>query len=132
MQASENLTQLEGVDLQDSWVLSWHLDAGRLYFEIEASLWPGHPQYEAPSQEEYTCYKRCYLVFPRASGVSGLRTMEEVRPVQDPDGTRDYGSIDSLIRAAPGKYQIFGEFGEVSLESDAPRFEFLDPLKGGA
>ncbi len=39
------MREFQWIDLEDSWVLGWTLDptARRLTFQLEASLWPGHP-----------------------------------------------------------------------------------------
>jgi hypothetical protein len=112
------MPELAGVDLEDSWVLGWRYDApaGRLAIEVEASLWPGHPAYEPPSAGEHTCYRRATLAFEGVTSASGLRMQSEVPGHLDPDGTRDYGSVDAL-EGADGVFRLAGEMGEVTVEA---------------
>jgi hypothetical protein len=112
-----------GVSLTDSCVLSWRQVDGSLIFEIEASLWPGHPRYAEPPKGDWTCYRLAILTFPQASLVEGLRAMAEAPSTTDPDGSVDYGTIDTLLRNEDGSYLLIGDFGEVTIHSGALTFE---------
>lgn len=111
------------VDLTDSWVLSWRQVDGNLVFEVDASLWPGHPRYAEPPKGDWTCYRSATLTFPRARHVEGLRSMATTQSSTDPDGSVDYGSIDTLCRNEDGSYLLIGDFGEVTIRSDELRFD---------
>ncbi|MGF1630271.1 MAG: hypothetical protein ACFCUT_12435 [Kiloniellaceae bacterium] len=113
------------VDLNDSFVLSWKEDGGTLVFEIEASLWPGHPRYTTPPKTDWTCYRKAALIFPRARRVEGMPPMATAPSTTDPDGTIDYGTIDTLQRHEDGSYLLIGDFGEVTIHSEALTFEIL-------
>ncbi len=117
----------DGVDLEDSWVLGWHVEAGlgRLAFQI-ASLWPGHEYYATPLPEDYTCYKRARLIFERVTCIDGLLPMDAVKSHADPDGSIDYGNIEGLCAAGEGVYKFGGEFGEVSVKCAGVRLEIAD------
>jgi len=52
-----DMEEFRGVDLNDSWVLSWEETEDNLVFQIEASLWPGHPKYTEPPKSDWTCYR---------------------------------------------------------------------------
>jgi hypothetical protein len=54
---------LAGVDLSDSFVLTWTVDSDQLLFQLDASLWPENPNYEQPKPGEHTCYKPATLAF---------------------------------------------------------------------
>ena len=118
----------DGVDLEDSWVLGWHFDAGhdRLVFDLAASLWPGHPSYVPPPPDEYTCYKRARLIFERVTSIGGLSPMDAVKPNIDPDGSLDYGNVEGLHRAGEGIYKFGGDIGEVSVKCEGVRLEIAD------
>lgn len=118
----------DGVDLEDSWVLGWRVDAvhHRLVFELEASLWPGHEYYVPPSPAEHTCYKRAHLIFEHVASIVGLSPMDAVKPNVDPDGSIDYGNIEGLHRAGEGIYKFGGDFGEVSIECEGVQLEIVD------
>jgi len=115
----------DGVDLEDSWVLGWYVDAGRnrLVFELEASLWPGHKYYVPPPPAAHTCYKRVRLIFERVAGIVGLSPMDAVKPQVDPDGSIDYGNIEGLRQTGEGAYKLGGDFGEVSIKCEGVRLE---------
>lgn len=120
----QDLPEFQFVDLTDSCVLSWEQSGGDLVFDVEASLWPGHLHYQAPRPNEWTCYKRARLIFPRAVRVDGLLSMNEATSSTDPDGTVDYDCIDFLEQNDSG-YRLVGEFGEVTIKSDQLRFEVV-------
>jgi hypothetical protein len=109
----------DGVDLEDSWVLGWHFEAARnrLVFDLEASLWPGHASYVSPAPDEHTCYKRALLIFESVANIDGLPTVDTVKPYIDPDGSIDYGNIEGLHHAGGGVYELGGDFGEVSINT---------------
>lgn len=107
-------SELTGVMVDDCFVLGWRHVENTLIFEIEASLWPGNPHYEEPKPGDWTCYKRSKLVFSGVREVSGLLPMHQVRTTTDPNGTKDYGTIDVLTEI-PGGFKIIGEFGDVTV-----------------
>ena len=118
----------DGVDLEDSWVLGWHVVAGhnQLVFELEASLWPGHEYYVPPSPEEHTCYKHARLIFEQVASIDRLPPVDAVKPNIDPDGSIDYGNIEGLHHAGEGVYKFGGDFGEVSVKCKGVRLEIAD------
>ena len=59
----DHLPFLAGVDLSDSFVHGWVVDADNLIFQLGASLWPQNPHYAPPNPGEYTCYKAANLTF---------------------------------------------------------------------
>ena len=110
-----------GIDLNDSFVLSWGIADERLVFELEASIWPDSQYYEAPLPENYTCYRRAQLAFAGFKDVDGLKSMEQTNSSIDPDGSRDYGNIDELEQTEKG-YRISGDFGSVAIEGGTMSF----------
>ena len=44
--------------------------------------------------------------------------MDDVRPTIDPDGSADYGNIDSLMHDDAGTFLVAGEFGDVRVVAD--------------
>src|SRR5690349_1584808 len=93
----------EGVSLEDTWIIGWRHDHDRVIVNVEASLWPGHHDYELPRPGEWTCYKRGRLVFEAVRSVSGLPSTESgVPPYTDASGERDFGSINYLTTVEDG------------------------------
>ena len=120
-----DMEEFQGVDLNDSWVLSWKETEDDLVFQVEASLWPGHPKYAEPPKSDWTCYKKATLSFPLKKRVDGLRPMSEVSYSTDADGSIDYGNIYMLQRNGDGSYRLCGNFGDVIIESDNLIFRLI-------
>lgn len=120
----------EGTDLGDSWVLGWHRDevSKQLTFDLDVSLWPGHPAYDLPIPGEHTCYKRGRLIFDDVVEVSGLPSMHEVKPITGPDGSVDYGNIEGFHSPEEGTYEFSIELQDVSVKGGRVRLEINQPL----
>ena len=118
----QDLTDFTGIDLNDSFVLSWSQDHEQLVFELEASIWPNSKHYEPPKKNEYTCYKPAKLTFNNFTELSGLLPMEDVRPSTDANNELDYGNIDHLETNDQG-YKVSGDFGDVVICGGSMRFE---------
>jgi len=101
----------KGIDLSDSFVLSWTLD-DKFLIEIEASVWPESEYYQKPLDNEYTCYRNATIAFSSFSECLGVVGQNTRIPTLDLNGTSDYGNIDSFTQNNNG-YQILGEFGNV-------------------
>ncbi len=110
--------------LEDSRVLSWGVHDGSLVFDVDFSLWPGHPLYHPPKPDEWTCYRKGKLVFEEVSSLEGLRPIHDVRPAIGADDELDYGNIDHLEETAPGRFAIHGEFGDVRVQCRRLRFDW--------
>ncbi len=104
----------KGIDLNDSFVLNWRREASKVYFEIEASIWPESEHYVEPKPNEYTCYRKAILFFINFESISGLKSIDRVPSTTDPDGSIDYGNIDSLQKTTEG-YKLQGNFGSVQI-----------------
>lgn len=117
-----DISLFKGIDLNDSFVLGWSLEAGRLAVELEASIWPESDYYIAAKPDEYTCYRKATLEFVGVNEVHGLLPIESVRFTKDPDGSIDYGTIDTLVKLE-STYQVSGDFGEVEIIGGELRFE---------
>lgn len=114
-------SEFEGIDLNDSFVLSWSVGEGRLTFEIEASIWPDSPFYDPPLPGEHTCYKRAQLEFDGFQAIDGFKPIERTESSVDPDGSRDFGNIDELEDTKNG-FRICGDFGSVEIVGGAMKF----------
>lgn len=90
------MNALNGISLQDTFVLSWSTFGDFVVFDVEFSLWPEHPQYHTPKPDEWTCYRKGSLIFEGVSSVQGLRQLQLVKPGIDANAELDYGNIDAL------------------------------------
>jgi hypothetical protein len=113
----------EGVLTTDTFVLGWHQEGDRLVFTVEASLGPGHPNYETPRSGEWSCYRPARLVFEGVRVVDGLPEMESSPRYTDPDGSQDFGSLAELV-VEPGGFLIAGDFGVVRIQAKSVRLVF--------
>jgi hypothetical protein len=115
-----DMPEFNGIDLSESYVLGWSTGGGELRFELDAVLTPAHPKYSIPPPHEWACYRRATLVFPEVTLIRGLASLDDVRASVDAAGELDYGNIDTLEALEHG-YRIVGDFGDVLVESSAPR-----------
>lgn len=103
----------KGIDLGDSFVLSWKREgANTLSFNLVLSIWPESEYYETPKENEYTCYRNGTLTITKIDHLSGLKEMRDVLCSTDVDGTVDYGNIDHFEKVETG-FEIDGDFGSV-------------------
>lgn len=115
------MPQLRGFDLSESYILGW--SAGEdLVFKMEFVLTPAHPSYHPPRPDEWACYERGRLRFPRVRNLSGLPDMESAPASTDASGERDFGNFDSLSEGPDG-FLIEGDFGAAVIVSDPPQVE---------
>lgn len=115
----------KGIDLNDSFVLSWRRGTNELAFEVEASIWPESEYYEKPKKDDYTCYKPARLLFANVKEVNGLFEMDQVKSSTDATGEKDYGNIEALQESNNG-FVIEGDFGSVSIVGGVINFEIKE------
>ena len=112
------LREFAGVDLSQSFVLSWHVEAEMLVIDIDLYLEPEHPFYETPRPAEVHCIRPAFIEFPycdelhTAAGASG-----EVAEIAAKLGL---GAISDLEVLDDSRYAISGEFGTVSIAAERP------------
>jgi hypothetical protein len=112
----------KGIDLNDSFVLDWSYENNRLCFELEASIWSESKYYVEPKLDEYTCYRKATLQFVTTVSVTGLKPKSAVMSSTDPDGSIDYGNIDTL-QVVDGGFELTGNFGHLKISGGELRFE---------
>jgi hypothetical protein len=103
---------LQGVYLEDSYVLSITEEPAKLVFVMLLVLTEQHPAYRPPAAGEQYCYRRGAISFEEVTGVSWLSRI--MRPILDVDGEVDYGNIDALYRT-DGRYELEGEWGSLNV-----------------
>src|SRR6185312_1619426 len=108
---------LEGIYLEDSFVLDIAASDGAVEFALDAVLTPRHPLYHAPREGEQYCFRKLRLRFPRTVEVDWNRRSRDVRV--DASGETDLGHIESFSRSGE-RYHLFGDWGSVEIRSDAP------------
>src|SRR5262249_23920206 len=106
----QDLPGFEHIYLEDSWVLDIEAQPGVLTMRLQFHLLPDHPQHRAPRPDHWACYRKATLVFQE---VRDLHLKGQgARPMTDPDGSQDFGNIDSLTRTTDG-YHLEGSWGDI-------------------
>ena len=109
---SEADDPLFGVMVEDTFVLGWQIEETTFIIECEISLWPGNKYYEAPKENEWTCYKKGQFILKNTQGLNSILSIENVSPVGI-EKEIDYGTLDSAT-INDNLISIVGPFGEVS------------------
>lgn len=116
------------IDLQDSFVIGWKCSDETFFVDMEASLWPGHPDYEAPMKDEHTCYKKARLLFRKPSNIEGLLSIDQIDANEVTEGEiLDYDTIESF-EIGDGRFRLVGAFGDVTLSADDWAFKVARKL----
>jgi hypothetical protein len=122
------LREFRGVDLDESFVLSWRIEGGSLRLDVDLCLLPQHPFYETPRPSRRACYHAGIVEFPACSALDARNRDGAARPPSQVANELGLGRITGLKRTSDGVYEIHGAFGEVEVRSDRP----LLRLKSGA
>ena len=118
------LREFSGVDLENSYVLSWSVTVGTLVIDVDVCLDAQHPFYEPPRPSETSCIRAGVLEFPYCTS---LRAENGRASSTDPNvvaGTLRHGKITGLTRIGDGRYDLRGAFGRVCIEGERPLLRF--------
>jgi hypothetical protein len=107
----KQLREFASVNLEKSFVLSWHMESDTLVVDIDLFLKPEHPFYEKPRPAEKVCIRPACIEFPYCDSVTGNGS-EDVASI-------GIGAIEGLC-VRDGIYEISGEFGTVVIDSERP------------
>ena len=93
------LREFAGVDLTQSFVLSWSVEGDTLCIELDLHLTPKHPFYEKPRPAEKVCIRPAVIEFPycEALKLDGQGSDESIEAVA---GRIGLGAITGLVRRA--------------------------------
>ncbi len=112
------LREFADVDLSKSFVLSWHVESEMLVIDVDLFLEPHHPFYEKPRPAEKICIRPAVIEFPYCDEIQvGDAASTDVVEIA---GQLGHGAIDDLSVSGEGRYEINGEFGNVSLNAERP------------
>ena len=112
----QQLREFADVDLTRSFILSWHIESGILFIDIDLFLTPGHPFYEKPRPAEKFCIRPACIEFPYCEGLQ-LDGTEDAEAI-DIAGNLGGGAISGLRRLSDARYEISGEFGTVLVDAE--------------
>ena len=111
------LREFAGIDLYQSYVLSWHFEAENLRVDVDLFLMPGHPFYEEPRPAEKVCIRPAIIEFPICNSIQ-THEAADMSNIADAVESLGHGMIEGLRRLADGRYEIRGEFGVVTVDSE--------------
>lgn len=120
------LREFADVDLTKSFVLSWQVQSGTLYIDVDLHLLPGHPFYETPRPAEKVCIRPALIEFPFCQAAE-TESHGETTDVGAVIGELGLGAISSLRRLADGRYEIRGEFGTIRFDAERPVLRLKTP-----
>ena len=119
------LREFAAVDLNQSFILSWHVESETLMIDVDLFLTPEHTFYEKPRPAEKVCIRTAIIEFPFCDGVTvdGITDVE----LADVVAGLGHGAIEGLQRHEDGRYEINGEFGTVFVSAERPLLRLKGP-----
>lgn len=121
------LREFAGVNIAQSFALSWQIDGESLLIDLDLFLTEEHPFYEKPRPAEKACFRPAFLEFPDCTAIFHSGTGERAGPAVVA-AKIDSGKILGLVRTGEGRYKISGDFGSVIVKSDRPLLRLKDLL----
>ena len=114
-----DLREFKGVDIAQSYLLSWGTETNSLLIDVDLFLCADHPFYEKPRPAEKSCFRPAYLEFPWCTRVAPVGD-GKARSISETIGTLGNGKISGFRRTGDGQYEINGEFGAVDIIAERP------------
>lgn len=114
------LREFRGVDLGESFVLSWRIEDGSLRLDVDLCLLPQHPFYEAPRPSQRACYHAATVEFPACTALGVRHRGGAGTPPSQVAKELGLGRIAGLRRTSDGVYEMRGAFGQVEIRADRP------------
>jgi hypothetical protein len=100
---------LANVDLANSYVLGWRQVGASLCLDLDAVLLPNHPEYRAPTPDEWACFERSALTFFDVCELQGYAELDRSKPATDATGEADFGHIEEAAYTRLGEYRLIIE-----------------------
>jgi hypothetical protein len=119
------LREFTAVDLDRSFVISWHIESGTLMIDVDLFLTADHPSYEKPRPAEKVCIRSAIIEFPYCDRV----TVDDDTSSSTADLIEGlgHGVIEGLRRHTDGRYEIKGEFATVFIAAERPLLRLKGP-----
>lgn len=119
------LREFSAVDLDKSFILSWHVESETLMIDVDLRLTPEHPFYEKPRPAEKVCIRPAIIEFPFCESLTTANS--ESDSILETAEALEHGAITGLQRHEDGRYEIIGEFGEVYVAAERPLLRLKGP-----
>ena len=120
------LREFAGIDLTQSFILSWSVEGDTLCVDVDLFLESEHPFFEKPRPNEKVCIRPAVIEFPfcvaiesNIPGASGS--------LADAVAVLGLGRIGELRRFHDGPFEISGEFGKVRIDAERPILRLRGP-----
>jgi len=119
------LSGFEEVYLEDSYVLGIDRSSCEIQFELEVVLREAHPLYEEPPGNVRYCYNNAVLIFKNVTCIEkfDMEGMSKNMSV-DPDGSVDFGHIDTFEILNENAYYLTGDWGELRVMESVRSFVY--------
>jgi hypothetical protein len=119
------LREFFAVDLDQSFILSWHVESETLLIDIDLHLTTEHPFYEKPRPAETACIRPAIIEFPYCESLTvGDDASNSIAEAAESLG---HGAIKGLRRHEDGQYEISGDFGSVFIAAERPLLRLKGP-----
>ena len=113
------LREFTAVDLTQSFVLSWSVEAETLMIDIDLFLTPEHSFFEKPRPAEKVCIRPAVIEFPLCDRIESDNVPAFTEPAVAASELGQ-GAIEGFRRLADGRYEISGVFGVVLINAERP------------
>ncbi|MEH6451291.1 MAG: hypothetical protein V7765_21700 [Oleispira sp.] len=124
---ADKISDLANIDLWESFVLDWELKGGELRINIDAYLFPEHPHYLKPPENEWACFVDAYLIFEGISELEGFDALTKAKPAIDANDEKDFGHIEEFKFTVLGEYVFTIEFsGQLTFKAKGVRLELVN------
>jgi hypothetical protein len=121
------LREFRNVQLTDSFVLSWMVEAGALLVDLDLCLGPEHTFYEKPRPAEKVCVRPAILEFPQCTQASIDAASRNAGTLADAIRHFGAGRISGFSRTGEGEYRLTGRFGIVTIHAERPILRLKGP-----
>ncbi len=119
------LREFAAVDLNKSYILSWHVESEMLTIDVDLFLTEDHPFYEKPRPAEKFCIRPAIIEFPFCETISvDGKQSGSIEAVASELG---HGAIEGLRWLDDGQCEIRGDFGTVMILSQRPLLRLKGP-----
>lgn len=115
------LSGLEHIYLEDSWVVGINADKNNARFKVEFVLTEHHEEYHLPHEGKQYCYKVGVLKFENCSEIN-WHSVHHVGHV-DLDGQIEMGNIHNFNYEGD-TYHLQGDWGEVEITCEKVSLDF--------
>ena len=113
------LREFRGLDLTQSYVLSWEVQTGILMVDMDLHLLPEHAFYEKPRPAQKVCIRPAVIEFPYCESILADKVPGTSKPAEVASAL-GLGAISGFRRLGDGRNELRGTFGVVVIDAERP------------